>query len=173
MKKYSLYLIIVLFTAATFSSCKKDTAIAPEPETGIKVGQTAPIFEINDDNSNLINLEDYRGKLVIIDFWASWCHFCRDENPELVDLYSMYHSKGLEIIGVSLDENAQSWRNAVIEDGIEYIQVNDTDAFNSDIAIDYGITSIPTMFLLNEEGVIIFITNDAAQFESFISSRLN
>jgi peroxiredoxin len=173
MKKQSLYLVIIVVIALAFTSCKKDNVTAPEPETGIKVGQAAPLFELNDNNSNMINLEDYRGKLVIVDFWASWCHFCRGENPELVALYDMYNSKGLEIIGVSLDENKQSWRDAVSEDGIEFIQVNDTGAFDSQIAMDYGITSIPTMFLLDEDGVILFITNDAAKLESIINLRLN
>ena len=173
MKKHSLYLAILVVLAVIFASCKKDNATAPEPETGIKVGQAAPLFEMNDDNSNMINLKDYRGKLVIVDFWASWCHFCRGENPELVALYDMYHTKGLEIIGVSLDENKQSWRDAVTEDGIEFIQVNDTEAFDSQIAKEYGITSIPTIFLLDEDGVILFITNDAAKLESIINIRLN
>ena len=172
MKKIRTKILMVLLISVIAYACKKDESNT-NPQTGIKVGDLAPEFELKDSNSDTIKLNDYRGNLVVVDFWASWCHFCRDENPVLVSLYNNYKSKGLEIIGVSLDENAGNWQNAVIDDGIEFIQVIDTDAFNSQIAKDYGISSIPRMFLLDENGVIIAVTSDASALESYISNRLD
>ncbi len=171
MKNLSFSIVLVLVLTVVSFGCKKDES-APQPETGIKVGQTAPDFELEDINSNTIKLSDYRGKLVIVDFWASWCHFCRDENPKLVSLYNTYGSKGLEIIGISVDENIDNWKSAVNDDGIEYIQIIDTNAFDSDIAKTYQLTSIPTIFMIDETGVVVDVTSDANTLEQYIQSRL-
>ena len=172
MKKIRVKVVLVLLISVILFSCKKDEN-NNNPETGTKVGNLAPDFELRDINSDTIKLDDFKGNMVVVDFWASWCHFCRDENPVLVSLYNNFNSKGLEIIGVSLDENVSNWQNAVIDDGLEFIQVIDTEAFNSQIAKDYRITSIPRMFLLDENGLIIAVTSDASALEPYISNRLD
>ncbi len=173
MGKFGFNVGIIIFSVSVLLGCKKDDNADDQPDTGTKVGQMAPLFEMTDSNSNVIKLADYRGKLVLIDFWASWCSFCRAESPELRELYNSYNSKGLEIIGISLDTDIQDWMNAINSDGLNYINIIETDAFDSQVAIDYGIKSIPTMFLIDKEGIIIAVTSDAAQLETKIANRLN
>lgn len=130
-------------------------------------GATPPNFTTNDINGKPLSLADFKGKYVLIDFWASWCVPCRKGNPHLIKLYNKYHKKGLEIIGVSDDDRDQNtWRDAVKKDniGIWYhvlrglkitngrVDYNDT---STDISADYNISSLPTKILIAPNGVII------------------
>jgi thiol-disulfide isomerase/thioredoxin len=125
------------------------------------IGAIAPNFTINDTNGKPVSLTNFRGKYVLIDFWASWCKPCRDANPNLVRLYQQYKPKGLEIIGISLDDTTRTinernnWLNAIESDNINWIQVSDLIGAESEAAKLYGVKSIPSTFLLNKEGKII------------------
>ena len=96
-----------------------------------------------------------KGKVTIVDFWASWCRPCRMENPNVVRLYNEYHSKGLEIIGVSLDKTAPAWEKAIADDQLTWTHVSHLQYWNEPIAKQFGITSIPQTLILDENGVII------------------
>lgn len=95
------------------------------------------------------------GKVTLIDFWASWCAPCRQENPKVVTLYNEFHSKGLNIISVSLDEDAESWKEAIAKDGLIWTQVSNLKEMKDPIAIQYGVTQIPTTILIDANGKVI------------------
>ncbi|HYH55384.1 MAG TPA: TlpA disulfide reductase family protein, partial [Anseongella sp.] len=120
------------------------------------VGSRAPAFSGQSPEGSTISLESSLGeKITLIDFWASWCAPCRRENPNVVKLYETYEPLGLEIIGVSLDDNAAAWKQAIAEDGLRWKHLTDLKGFQSDIAREYGIMAIPQTYLLDENGVII------------------
>jgi thiol-disulfide isomerase/thioredoxin len=96
-----------------------------------------------------------RGKVVLIDFWASWCGPCRKENPNVKVNYDKYKSKGFEILGVSLDRDINAWRNAIEQDGLTWHHVSDLKGWQSQHAALYSVTSIPQTVLIDKKGNII------------------
>ena len=122
-------------------------------KTGL--GKPAPDFTQADPNGNSLALSKFRGKVVLIDFWASWCKPCRAENPSVVAAYKKFKSKGLEIVGVSLDSEKEAWMKAIVKDGLFWPQVSDLKGWENSAAQLYGINSIPASFLLDKEGKII------------------
>jgi thiol-disulfide isomerase/thioredoxin len=105
----------------------------------------------------LVSLKESLGKATLIDFWASWCQPCRQENTNVVALYKAFHNKGLNIISVSLDEDAVSWKEAIVKDKLTWTQVSNLKEMKDPIALQYGITQIPTTFLLDAKGKIVAI----------------
>ena len=105
----------------------------------------------------MVSLKESLGKVTLIDFWASWCQPCRQENPNVVALYKAFHNKGLNIISVSLDEDAVSWKEAIVKDKLTWTQVSNLKEMKDPIALQYGITQIPTTFLLDVKGKIVAI----------------
>lgn len=104
-----------------------------------------------------MSLKESLGKATLIDFWASWCPPCRQENPNVVALYNDFHSKGLNIISVSLDEFADKWKQAIEQDKLTWTQVSNLKEMKDPIAVQYGVTQIPTTFLLDASGKVIAI----------------
>ncbi len=121
----------------------------------LKIGGLAPDFTGNTPDGRKISLSDFKGKYLMIDFWASWCGPCRMENPNVVKLYEKYKSKNFEILGVSLDDNGEKWKNAIAADGLQWPQISDLKGWESDFATLYSITEIPQTYLLDKEGKII------------------
>ena len=97
------------------------------------------------------------GKVTLIDFWASWCGPCRQENPNVVALYNEFHKKGLSIISVSLDEDAAEWKEAIAKDKLTWVHVSNLKEMKDPIALQYGVTQIPTTFLLDATGKIVAV----------------
>ncbi len=120
----------------------------------LAVGVMAPDFTLPDTNGVRRSLQEFRGKVVVIDFWASWCRPCRQENPNMVRLYRDYHDKGLEILGVSLDGDRESWMQAIHKDGLYWTQVSDLKRWNSAAGQLYQISSIPATIVVDKEGRI-------------------
>lgn len=121
------------------------------------VGAMAPVFTQNDVNGKPVSLTDFRGKYVLIDFWASWCGPCRGENPNVVKAYNQYKTKNFTILGVSLDRPGKKadWLTAIKADGLVWTQVSDLKFWDNEVAKLYGIRSIPQNFLIDPNGKII------------------
>lgn len=116
--------------------------------------QTIP-FSLQDQFGNTVALNDYKGKYVLIDFWASWCGPCRAEHSYMIKLYELYQSKGLEILGVSLDKNPENWKRVIEEDELPWRNVLDLQDGKNEIAAQYGVKALPSNFLLDRNGVLI------------------
>ena len=121
----------------------------------IATGSTATEITSTDTSGNTISLSNFRGKYVLIDFWASWCGPCRTENPNMVKLYNLYKDKGFEIFGVSLDKRINRWKTAIINDQITWTQVSDLKGYPGKAPYDYNITAIPSNILIDKSGKII------------------
>ncbi len=126
-----------------------------DKERSFMMGGVAPDFSQNDPEGTSISLSDLRGKVVLVDFWASWCGPCRRENPNVVRMYEKYKDKGFEILGVSLDRNKEKWLQAIDQDGLEWLHVSDLKGWQNEVAKQYGVSSVPQTFLLDAEGKII------------------
>ncbi len=121
----------------------------------IEEGQFAPDFTMNDVQGNSVALSSFKGKYLLIDFWASWCGPCRDENPDVVKLYNEYKDKGFDILGVSLDKKKGDWLKAIEDDQLSWNHVSDLKGWENEVAQLYAVNSIPRTFLLDKEGKII------------------
>ncbi len=118
-------------------------------------GAVAPDFTQKTPDDQDLSLSDLRGKVVLVDFWASWCGPCRRENPNVVKMYNKYKEKGFDILGVSLDRTKDRWVGAIEKDGLEWNHVSDLKGWKSSAAALYGVRSIPHTVLLDKEGRII------------------
>jgi peroxiredoxin len=121
----------------------------------VSVGQAAPDISLPSPEGKQVALSSLRGKYVLVDFWASWCGPCRQENPNVVRMYHKYKDKGFEIYGVSLDESRDKWLKAIATDKLTWPHVSDLKGWNSSAALLYNIQAIPKTLLLDKEGKII------------------
>jgi len=121
------------------------------------IGALAPDFTQNDPSGKPVKLSDFRGKYVLIDFWASWCGPCRRENPFVVKAYAQFKDKNFEVLGVSLDilNSRKAWLNAIENDKMTWTQVSDLQGWKNQAARLYGVETIPQNFLIDPKGVII------------------
>ncbi len=123
--------------------------------TSVEVGKPAQLFKQTDTLGNLIDVTSYRGKYVLLEFWASWCGPCRAENPGLIENYKQYNNKGFEILSISLDDNKDKWLAAIAKDGLLWKQVSDLNGWNNKVALLYGVRAVPASFLLDPQGKIV------------------
>jgi len=119
------------------------------------IGEIAPDFTQNDVNGNPVSLSDFRGKYVLVDFWAAWCGPCRGENPNVVEAYKKFNKKGFTVLGVSLDQKKEDWLKAIEDDGLTWTHVSDLKYWDNEVALQYWIRSIPANLLLDKKGKII------------------
>ena len=137
------------------------------------IGALAPDFTQNDVNGLPVRLSSFKGKYVLIDFWASWCGPCRQENPNVVRLYNQYKSKGFNILGVSLDEDKGDWQAAVAKDNLTWQQVSDLKKWDGATARLYHIEAIPSNFILDPQGNIVAKNITGKNLEEFLNKTFN
>lgn len=121
----------------------------------VRVGNPAIEFSQNDPAGKPVSLASFRGKYVLIDFWASWCGPCRAENPNVVKAFNTYKDKGFTILGVSFDESKEKWEEAIAKDELQWAQVSDLKGWANEVGKMYGIRAIPQNLLLDPEGKIL------------------
>ena len=135
----------ILLAACFITSCQLANA-------QLKKGQPAPAISLVDPHDSVITLASFKGKVVLLDFWASWCGPCRASNHNLVKLYDELKNEGFEIVAVSLDDNKKAWLQAVKQDGLVYTQLIDPNGSGSGVANTYGIYQIPTSYIIDKQG---------------------
>ena len=151
MKKYLFVIAVLLMATMSFKT----------NNGGLKIGSQAPDFILKDINGMDVKLADFKGKIVLIDFWAAWCKQCRLESSKLVKAYQKYHvasfqnGSGFEIISVSLDDDLADWKSAVKQDGYSWTNVSEGKKWDAGIAKLYMVTSLPTNYLIDGNGKII------------------
>ena len=119
------------------------------------VGGVAPDFAQLTPEGDSLSLSDLRGKVVLVDFWASWCGPCRRENPHVKKIYEKYKDKGFDVLGVSLDKTQKAWERAIEQDGLPWKHVSDLKGWKNEVAQLYSVKSIPHTILLDQEGKIV------------------
>ncbi|WP_290709369.1 TlpA disulfide reductase family protein [Flavihumibacter sp. CACIAM 22H1] len=120
-----------------------------------RVGSEALDFSQADPNGKPISLSSFRGKYVLVDFWASWCGPCRQENPNLVEAHEKFKNKNFTVLGVSLDNNKEKWLKAITDDKLDWAQVSDLKHWQNEVALKYKVQSIPQNLLIDPKGIII------------------
>lgn len=126
-------------------------------------GRQLPSFEFPDSSGRIVKLTDFRGQYVLIDFWASWCQPCVAAIPEMKEIYNTWHTRGLSVVSISLDDKADHWKNALDKYQMPWPQVSDLKGWKSKAAKQYNITAIPTTILVDKTGKVVAVDPDLSQ----------
>lgn len=146
-----------LTDAAKKNRLAKDVAIRIEAGKATAIGQQAPAFTQSDPDGKPVSLADFLGQYVLLDFWASWCVPCREENPYVVSVYERFKEKNFTVLGVSLDNpgKKQDWLAAIEKDGLPWTHVSDLQGWNNTVVEQYNVSGIPANFLIDPQGKIV------------------
>lgn len=139
----------------------------------VSVGHKAPEFTAQGIDGKQVKLSDYKGKYVMLDFWASWCPPCRQENPNVVKQYAAFKSKGFNILGISLDTDKKDWQKAINDDNLTWTHVSDLQRFDGPTERLYRIEAIPTNFIIDPQGNIVAKNITGADLEEFLNRTFN
>lgn len=138
-----------------------------------KFGKQAIEIALPSLTGDTLNLSSLKGKIVLIDFWASWCGPCRASNKHLVQIYNKYKDKGFEIFGISVDERRNAWERAVKRDKITWLQVNDNGGWNAKTVLAWNIYQIPTSFIMDRDGTLIAMDIEGKELENLLNQKFN
>ena len=155
MKKAVSVLVVLFVSVASFA----------QPS----VGEKASEISLPDTKGSNLSLSSLQGKVVLIDFWASWCGPCRRSEPELKKLYEKYQSKGFEIYGISVDEDKFAWKTAIKQDKINWLHVNDDKGV---VAGKWNVMYIPNTYLLDKTGKVVAVNPSHQQLDELIQKLL-
>jgi len=136
------------------------------------IGDPRLQIKLPDVKGDSITLASLKGKVVLLDFWASWCMPCRASNKKLVKIYDKYKAQGFEIFSVSVDDDKQDWAKAIAKDKITWLQVNDPRTWGAQSAVNWNISVLPTTFLINKKGDVVAIDPREKQLETAIKDLL-
>ncbi|MFM7565481.1 MAG: peroxiredoxin family protein [Flavobacteriales bacterium] len=151
--KYGIMLLLFIFL---LGCTEKSPSGEGESTTTQKTQYMAPDFSLPNREGKPVRLSDFRGKLVLVDFWASWCMPCRQENPNVVRIFNQYKDRGFTILSVSLDTDFTKWERAIVQDGLIWENhVSDLKGWESSIVPLYGIEGIPYTMLIDPNGAIL------------------
>ena len=159
-------------TAVLFTSCLKDKP-SGEKVIGAAPGQVLPVFSLPDKNGTIVSMTDFSGKIVLIEFWASWCGYCLAEVNDLNVLHNDFKEKNFDIVGISIDTERSSWLKKVSDHNIAYTQLIGENGFDSEFAFACDVKSIPKMILVDGDGVVLLVTTRASKVREFLVNYLN
>jgi thiol-disulfide isomerase/thioredoxin len=157
------------------ANLKKDIAafeVQTQKTSKLAEGSTLPDFTLTTPEGKLLSISSFKGKVVLVDFWASWCGPCRKENPNVVAIYKKLHAKGFDVYGVSLDDNKEKWLGAIKVDGLIWNHASDLKGWDNQVAKQFGIDAIPFTILLDKEGKIIGKGLRGKELENAVESAL-
>ncbi|SEO95081.1 Thiol-disulfide isomerase or thioredoxin [Mucilaginibacter gossypiicola] len=155
------------------SSQKQDTITSGQ---NLIVGKPLPVFELQRADGKSIKLSSVKGKVVLVDFWASWCMPCRAAIPHLKALYKQYHAKGFEIVSISIDQNSKAWKNAMLKEAMPWEQGIDRYEDGKDASVmmnALGIQSVPFAIVLDAEGNVVLINPTASDIDIQLKKIFN
>ena len=135
-------------------------------------GSMAPEFTQNDIHHQPVSLSSFRGKYVLLDFWAGWCGPCRLKNPYLVKIFDRFSAKGFTILGISLDREEKAWKEAIEKDKLPWIQLSDLKHWSNEVALRYGIKAIPFYILIDKQGRVVSKDPGLDELESILLKNL-
>ena len=146
---------------------------AMEKAKPLSIGHQAPDFTITGMDGKQVKLSDYKGKYVMVDFWASWCVPCRQENPNVLKQYQKFHSKGFNVLGISLDKDKAAWQKAASDDHLEWTQASDLKSFEGATEQLYQIQAIPSNFIIDPQGNIAAKNIRGTDLEAFLTKAIH
>ncbi len=159
MKKLSLLMVIGFCSSMAMAQ-------------SVRQSQQAPEISLPNVKDSTVNLSSFRGKVVLIDFWASWCPPCRQSIPGVVKLYNKYKSQGFEVVAVSIDSKKSSWVKAMKYFKMPYVSLLDDRGWGAKSIADYGIEGIPATFLLDKKGNVVAVDAEGMQLENAVKKLL-
>lgn len=153
---HRLWVVLILFLGVNSAQAQ------------LKIGDTLPDITLHNNKNTDIALRSFEGKTVLVDFWASWCLPCRKANKQLVKIYDKYKDQNFEIVGISIDKDANKWLQAIQKDKLKHEQLIDPNGFDAESAVLFGVEALPAAYLFDSSGTLVVINPTESELISQI-----